>query len=300
MLDKTIVIGALARDCAISIRRNKTRIEQLRECFKSSYVVIFENDSIDDTKKVLEEYSNECNDVIIISKDYYGKYPFSYPISSEYAGMSCNRIARMVFFRNQLLEYIRAHFSSDYIAFLDIDIYDFDVDGVVKSIKNAPTDWGALFANGYYTYKSFSGIRPLTNQYDSYAYLRYNEDCQNLSHRILDKNEQYKRSIEMSQRINEADYYLCNSAFGGMAIYKSEVIEDASYKVLVPTDWEQYGTCLCEHVPFNMHVCDCGYKCYMARNLRVNYGIYELPGLKGILLRLSPSLLHWLSQAKNK
>lgn len=295
MVEKTIVIGALARDCAESIVRNKHKIEELRAQFSKSYVVIIENDSKDNTKQVLAEYEKESYDVHVISKDYNGTYPFSYTGKATHVGMSCNRIARMVFFRNKLIDYIRANFTTDYIYFLDIDVFDFSVTGIIKSIESAPTDWGALFANGYYTYKTLFGVRPMPNQYDSYAFLDLDENQNMIPVQFMDKRVQYKRSVDMSHKIKRSEFMPCLSAFGGAAIYKIDAIKNASYSVFIPYNWRQHGTCICEHIPFNSFVITNKYKCYISKKMTVNYGLYKLPGIKGLLLKISPTFLSWLS-----
>lgn len=49
--DTDIVIGILARDCARALQGNIPAVEELGSYFKEYHIVIYENDSIDETKK---------------------------------------------------------------------------------------------------------------------------------------------------------------------------------------------------------------------------------------------------------
>ena len=70
MNNQNIVIAALARDCEDSLRANIPVIEELRTKFLWSQVVVVENDSIDGTKELLNEWKINYDKVNIISKDY--------------------------------------------------------------------------------------------------------------------------------------------------------------------------------------------------------------------------------------
>ena len=60
MIDKKIVIAALARDCNEALINNIPRIEKLRELFTESHVVIVENDSKDGTKDTLQKWQEKA------------------------------------------------------------------------------------------------------------------------------------------------------------------------------------------------------------------------------------------------
>lgn len=53
----------------------------------------------------------------------------------------------MVYLRNRLKELVFALGDPEYVIFIDIDLANFSVDGIVESIRTAPNDWSALFAN---------------------------------------------------------------------------------------------------------------------------------------------------------
>jgi hypothetical protein len=262
MIDKCVLITALARDCASNLPGNLDIIEKLRSKFKQSYVLIIENDSKDDTKYILNKYSESHNNVTIISKDYNGTYPFPSYLESEYSGMSCRRIARMAFFRNQILEYGLINFDFEYMISLDIDVMSFSVDGIISALKAAPSNWGALFANGQ-LYSRIDGVNyPFPFQYDYYAFLPKEID--------IDKIDSffYKSRLYQKYRALEKNYY----------------------ELKTPVSWNRKDVCLCEHISFHSRIADLNYSCYICRDIKVVYDVIERVGFKKLILKYVPIL----------
>lgn len=273
MINKTIVIGILARDCEQNISRNLERTEELRQKFLHSYVVIVENDSKDKTKDILLNYAKNHNDIAILSENFDGKYPFHFSEHPLTPDMSCERIARMAFHRNRLIAYIEKHYQSDYVMFLDIDVLDFSIDGIIQSIEQAPQDWGALFANGrehiLYSGKSFSAAA----QYDTYALLFQDEITTDLPLRQTKPITKLIRGMKVCRLLKANKYQPMKSAFGGIGVYRSEAIKGLRYDLFVPNAWKGYGIAICEHIPFNEKVKG---KCYISREMEVTYHIDRL------------------------
>lgn len=289
LINKTIVIAALARNCEKYLADNLTRIEELRECFTHSYVVILENDSKDATKQILSFYKNKTSEVKLISKDYHGEYPIKKYPKSNYQEKSCNRIARMAFLRNQILSCVKT-IAFDYLITIDIDIYSFSVKGVCDAIANAPSNWGGLFANGRIFFKSgHSTIHPLPIVYDIYACFVNTLDFNKLSRLYLNDTYLLIRQYLIGQLSDKHDYLPVVSAYGGLGIYKKECLTN-EYQVKTPLTWKNSNASLCEHVLFNKNICDNGYQCYLVKNLEVCYSIIDKGGFKGFLVKNYPLL----------
>ncbi len=64
-LNFSIAICSIVRNCENQLSKNIILIENLRKYFKSSYVIIYENDSIDNTKNVLLDWQKKSNNVNI-------------------------------------------------------------------------------------------------------------------------------------------------------------------------------------------------------------------------------------------
>lgn len=297
-LNKSIVIAALARDCANSIIKNKIIIEELRGFFKESHVVIIENDSKDNTKQVLKDYACKFSNVHILSKDFNNKFPFNYCGKAKYSGMSTQRIARMIYVRNILLNYIKENFSSDYILFIDIDIQWFSPYGIINAIKNAPDNWGALFANGHYNITCGKITKAWPLQYDVYAYLEKGRTMQSVT---ISENSPLKRIFiakKINDDINSNKYLEVTSAFGGIGIYKAEAISQISYEINAPGEWNKSNMCLCEHIGFNSKISAQGYKLFISQDLECIYGTFEKNKIMMVIMYKFPRLYSFLSLAK--
>lgn len=273
MIEKAIVIGILARDCEQNISRNLERIEELRRNFLHSYVVIVENDSIDQTKDIILNYAKQKSGITVLSENFNGKYPFHFSEHPITPDMSCERIARMAFHRNRLIDYIEKHYQSDYVMFLDIDVLDFNVDGILQSIVQAPMDWGALFANGREHILFWGESFPVAAQYDTYALLFPHEIIADLPLNLTKPITKLMRGLKISRLLKENKYLPMTSAFGGIGLYKSEAIKGLRYDIYCPKDWKGYGISICEHIPFNKNVKG---KCYISRDMEVTYHVDRL------------------------
>lgn len=266
MINKSILIAALARDCNNSIIRNVPKIELLRKEFKESHVIIIENDSKDGTKETLKRWKERSEGVDTIMNDFG---TVTIPEKSEKIsnpGSSNYRISKMASYRNMYMDYARkADFDIDYLIVMDIDIDDFSVEGVVKSIKNAPDDWGALFANGN---KIFND--KLKSYYDYFAYVPYGNKTLSMRY-----NDMFFQARKIRNALKNNEYVKCISAFGGLAVYKWEYIKGLNYTAEKNIICDSCET-LCEHIPFNNCILKQGASNYVAANMNVSYGICSL------------------------
>jgi len=266
MINKNVVIAALARDCDKSLVSNIPRIDKLRKEFAWSQVVVIENDSKDNTKEILNTWSTQSEGVKIISNDF-GTVTIP-QVSSEIPSpnTSSYRIGKMVRYRNMYLDYIRTiQHTIDYLIIIDIDIEDFSVDGIVKSILSAKEDWGGIFANGI-TKKEFNGKVFSKIFYDIFAV----QECP-----LPDRIGFTPQSLDYRQKtigkiINRNYFTSVVSAFGGVGIYKYNIIRD--YKYYVVPNCENENEALCEHIPFNIEIIKAGYMNYISKDLYVLYG----------------------------
>jgi hypothetical protein len=259
--DKNIVICMLARDCATSITKNIPKLERLRSFFKNTAVVIIENDSKDNTKEVLRNWEQNSVGVKSILQDF-GTLTIA---SSEDKEMrSYNRIEKMASYRNMYIEYIEnnINFPIDYVIVIDIDILDFDIMGIIKTIEEAPNDWGGLFANGTQKLCLFGKII-CRRQYDLFAF-KEKEDS------IITPYEMFLQKRKLDRMIDKTSYLNCFSAFGGIGIYKYEAIKGLIYAAEKNPNSE--GEYIAEHIPFHKGIINRGYSNYISKKLKVDYG----------------------------
>lgn len=276
-IDKNIVIAILARDCEESLRNNIPLIEELRNKFIWSQVVVVENDSIDKTKDILANWETSSKNVKIISQDFGIK---TIPDKTEKMvspTTSFFRIEKMAFYRNIYLDYIsELKDSIDYVIVVDIDIKYFSVDGLINSIKKVQNDWGGIFSNGITKGKILGFTSKI--YYDIFAVYEYPlQKKYSYTQKTLDI-----RFRTINKKIKKNKYYSVISAFSGVGVYKYEAIKDLRYIAIRNSDNDEEA--ICEHIPFNEQVIRAGYKNYISKDFLVIYTMTHNLGLRLKLL----------------
>lgn len=264
--DKSIVICALARDCAEALTDNIPRIQKLRRFFSDSEVIVIENDSKDNTKDVLATWQQEFPGVHVISEDYNSQTIPNQKSPSPNGGTGLDRIAKMSFYRNQYIQWIKERDKNfDYVLMIDIDVECFSVEGTVKSIINAPDNWGGLFAYGY-TDTQAGSFKCYKIFHDLYAFI----DKMPLGKPYLTHKQMFKNSKSINNKLNKTPYLSVVSSFGGLGIYNYKAISGLQYEAVENGD--PLMEAVCEHIPFNMSVINGGYQNYVCREMEVYYG----------------------------
>lgn len=229
-----LIVGC-ARDLGHVI---ESEIVTLNKCFSPlgdlSYFVV-ESDSTDNTLNTLKSISrNEDNFQYISLGNLSDKFP--------------DRHERMAICRNRYLEEIRARVIEHKIDFVVVA----DLDGVNDGLTQASVescfirdDWDACFAN--------QG----RNYYDVFA-LRHETWCKedpwremwNLRDRGIKELKSKEIAIHKKQkRISQnSDWIRVESAFGGLAIYRTQVMLSSRYSAYLKS--QSFSTC--EHVPFHV------------------------------------------------
>ena len=270
MIEKSIVIGSLARNCSEALRQNMERIEQLGSYFSSYNVVVFENDSIDSTKEILHEWSLSNEHVVCVSEDTNTSTIPEQSDTIPYPAWSIYRIEKMAQYRNRLMDEIGKRFSPDILCIIDIDLYYFSVEGIISAIENAPDNWGGLFANGqnWYT-KGDEKTYMFPTQYDSFAFLEKGKNYKLSSSFKFTHDDEIFKGYNLHRIVCNTcgDYVPCESAFNGIGIYPYDIVKDARYTAHVIPEFSDLSIALCEHVPFNCEIAAKGYGMYIAKSM---------------------------------
>jgi hypothetical protein len=239
-----VVISGCCRNVERYIKQNIDIIDKIGIQFLEYKVIIYENDSIDNTRNILLENKKE---------NYY--YIFENNIDIPI------RTERIAYCRNKILNEIKVNYKDyDYYLLLDLD----DILAVGKLIDTIKTcflykvdQWDAMFANCSDKY------------YDIYALRKKNylmtccwNDVYLLKSIGVEHNKAYQACI---------DKYIINypqsskiikvvSAFGGAGLYKLNSILNSEYNGYHEDHIDKQ---ICEHVPFNIDLCNKGYKLYI-------------------------------------
>lgn len=204
-INKKVLICGVCKNISAAVPNTIENMEKLGSKFVDYRVIIYENNSTDGTERLLNEWAHRSEKVYFLSETLtQEKLP-----STREGG-----IARA---RNIVLSLVRdlPYTSYKYLIMVDLDFIDpWPIDEIVNSLKTEK-DWDCIAANGIrngsyydrYAFRScawpvgpeFVGCRWWTDLYQNWFSLK------------------------------EGDWLPVYSAFGGLAIYKTETIILFSY-----------------------------------------------------------------------
>jgi hypothetical protein len=216
-----VAICSIVRNCGKNLIENISIVEKLRERFKSSHVIIFENDSIDQTKKILKSWNEKSKNVIINCKDEYEKTIPENDLGGYNKYFSKHRIAKMANYRNNYLEKLEElNIDFDYVIVVDLDVSQIDLNGIIHSFQLSK-QWDVITANGY-------SRSPLLRKryHDTFALVEIGNEKESQNEKIIHQNQGKWAFLKKGMPLIPV-----YSAFGGLAIYKYELIKGLRYGV---------------------------------------------------------------------
>ncbi len=227
LANSSIAICGLARNCAHKLASNIKFIEELRSYFNFLQVVVVENDSHDNTRAILDNWSVRSSNVVILD----GINRSTISISNQKDRKvnpyySYERISNLATLRNQYLNYIGSDGRAyDYILILDFDVDKISLPGVLNSFEQRD-NWNVACAYGY-------SISPRLQEriHDSYAMVLLGEENKPQKERPI-------KQLQRDVRLNKISGSLLRvySAFGGLSIYKAGLLEGINYQALKNDD----------------------------------------------------------------
>lgn len=254
--NKTIIITSLAREVELRISDSKNKLENIGKCFKDYRIIIYENDSQDDTRDMLLDWSKENEKVIILDCCDEGscdcKLNSIDSYKSGWAGKE--RIEKMRHLREKLLIYCRNNFSHfDYYLTYDFDLQGgLYLDGLITSFSE--NNWDMIFARGLQSMPKITKKRLIL--YDSLPYIPMNMD---FNHKNSLKFMFDKFDKDLGKVKAGSNFVRCKSGFNGLAIYKMKSVKDSSYKK---------SNFYCEHIDLHYNMSINGYdKIYYNPNM---------------------------------
>ena len=204
---QTVFVG-ISRDNADEILNVMNHIEYIGEQFKDYKVVIFENDSTDNTKVILDYWATVNPKVKIISENYNTKKRPS--------------IKFMADIRNKYLNAIKndEYSSFDIVIPIDMDMnYGVDLRGLQHSFSKIE-EWDVVCSNGIYNSAG--------KMWDTFAFRTQEFALTPSEYRNGSYWNDYLPSIEQTYSPN-SDLVPVHSCFGGLAIYKRINFSDCFY-----------------------------------------------------------------------
>ncbi len=220
MAHSRAVICGLARDIGSLTEALRCRVEALGSMFADYRVVLYENDSRDDTRPQLETWCTENPKAELLTEVRHD------PVNPTTRCLA--RAERMAFYRNQYHNHISERFAAfDFAVVVDTDLAGgWSYEGIADTFGHA--SWDGVGSYGL-IYKR-RGMRPnVLLHYDAWAYRFYGSDapltCRTVNNMQLGRGE---------------PLLPVNSCFGGLAVYRMPAFLSA-----------RYAGGDAEHVPFH-------------------------------------------------
>ena len=267
-----VIICGVVKNVELVIDKNIKYAIETGNLFEKFKIVIYENNSTDNTKDLLHSYDNNKNIKIIcenIDKKQNNKiWTYTEVTGSDHP---C-RIEHICNARNKLLEEINKPEYDEYthVIVIDFDSNGWDIKGILNSFM-IEDKWDAIFANSSDYYALRIPIFPFGPEI-------IGEFFWNLPN--------YRFTNELVP-----DY----SAFNGIGIYKKDIFKKFKYDFVSNDDVKKFyrkyiddniitdstifwksncgykGIVLCEHVPLHFALYNNGYKLFINPNMIYYY-----------------------------
>ena len=240
MSKNSVVICGIARDCSSQLSKLIPKLENLGTRFKSYKIIVIENDSADDTAEVILAWAARNQNVIPIlfsENREIARHLNTNPEESR--DFNHSRIARIAFARNLYLQELCKFQPTDYVIVIDLDIMDFSLPGIANSFEQRDK-WDCATSSGLrYTLRS-----PFTSKvyWDTYAY----EPCGGFSDGVQHLADIRSNQKYLCEKLKDDELIPALSAFGGLAIYKYQMLASQQYEAMENNDPDV--PILCEHV----------------------------------------------------
>lgn len=246
---KTALFAGCARNCGARLPETLQKIAELGQLFASYRVLVFENDSTDDTLAVLEDFATRLPIRILSEKGLDRVMP--------------QRTARLAYARNQLMDTALASDPEDYLVMCDMD-----------GILDRHTPETASFLRAFENASAWDAVFPVNKgpYYDIWA----------LRHPVVFPHDYHRRGVELDAAFGQdlAVHFAAShmqvdlramkgllrvdSAFGGMGIYRTQSLNGARYIGM------ENGQEVCEHVAFHQTMASRGGRLYIHPGFQVN------------------------------
>lgn len=251
-----VVFSTLIRDGSMCINLMEKRFAVLFAMFRDCRLVVYENDSEDDTRTKLEDWARRDGRVEVVpcpdSADCRGGHA---PAESSRSS-SVMRMRRMTAMRQASLDWIKLrHPDADYVTVFDADLDGaWSLNGIISSfaiLKDGKYD--ALAASGKTKTPGLAGMLLPDVQYDAGAFVFHADDCNRALENApawdsvdnilsaLSKTARLTATVAVAKALHKM-VPVC-SAFSGLTIYRADkIFRGGGYaKGAIADKCEHYG-----------------------------------------------------------
>ncbi len=246
MTFSNIIVAGAARNCGKSIIPDIERIQKaLNDCNNIQYLII-ESDSNDNTLEKLEYLKNTIND-------------FHYISLGELKNRMPKRTERLAYCRNRYLEELKNNKlfkNAEYVLVTDLDgTNELLTKENIASCWDI-SDWDVCTANQKGPYFDLWALRhPHISPNDCLKAYRYMINELGLKSNMAKQKALKSRMFWFHKSLKPFEV---DSAFGGLAIYKRDALNNVKYVGI-----DDNGSEVCEHVALNSQIKEKGCKIYI-------------------------------------
>lgn len=275
--ESSIIICSIVRNAERGLKNNIPVINEFCKYFSNYKVIVYENDSTDNTKIILTSWMrDDPKHITVLSNDTDAKKTIP-----SYNEINCNpffsykRIEKMVFYRNKYLDYIKQHnLQAEYLMVVDLDVASLYLDAILSSFDVNVPEWDAVTAMGYSRSPVFK-----KRYHDTYALVEIGMENTPQTEKSI-----FTSSLRIMKKIHDNRWLRVFSAFGGLAIYRFEKIKNLRYKVIENGD--SRVEVRCEHYSiFQQMSSESNCKVYINANMVLKYQSITLKLIWNTILR---------------
>ena len=248
--DATIIVCSIVRNASRGLKKNIPIINAICDQAKDYKVIVYENDSSDDTQNILQEWVEERGKekihALLNNTDPDPTIPSARSTNAN--PFFCKkRIGKMARLRNNYMEYMeKNNWVADYLIVVDLDVEKICLEGVLSAFQTK-LNWDAITAFGYSLSPKFK-IR----YHDTYALV------ENGKENVPQTESDIYGLPELFGKIrHRQELYPVFSAFGGLSIYRFEAIKGLHYQTLDNDD--NRVEVRCEHYSLYKQMHERGY-----------------------------------------
>jgi len=249
-----IIVCGCTKNSANYIEKEINSILNLKQLFLSLNIVIYENDSTDNTRNLLKSMEKN-NKISLISE-------------SGIQSRLKHRTMIIAHGRNKLVEFVNSKDTYDYMIMVDLDniMEGFDKQGLIDAFNYDLDTWDVLTGNCKNIYYDIWALRLNKTKWGNDHHKIWNKcldyDCWGMiNHRKQQGFNEMPCHIQPFQKHipRESSLLQVDSAFGGIGIYKVSKIKNCKYYgftrhcsckkyniPLGPCAWQT-----CEHISFH-------------------------------------------------
>lgn len=268
MIPYKVIICGVVKNVEKKIEKNIEYCNKTGKLFQDYKIIIYENNSKDNTKNILSKYTHTAK--IIMEDIPYETIKSNSKIwTATYRTGSDHpcRIEQICNARNIVIdEFNKPEYDEyQYVIWIDLDSGGWCLEGIQNSFERKD-DWDAVFA-GYNHYDDYAlRLDPTITANDDYYknISDYNEifcmGPETLGETYWNLRNKYNIHFNNTERLIPV-----YSAFNGLGIYKKELFKENKYDCIVTNDVKTLARKIIDHPKFNQYQMRIYSKCHKFR-----------------------------------